>query len=103
MEEVITMKKESYDEVLHELYQARMDVNESVKDFNDLALQVVNMKQFLLTVCLDTYKLKHYEFEKVTNYESWEFGLDFKHILLQWFTIPEMVEFVEKEWGRLNA
>lgn len=103
MEEVITMKKESYDEVLHELYQARVDAKEVENNFNDLVFHFKNMKQFLLTVCLDTYKLKHYELEKVTNYESWEFGLDFKHILLQWFTVPEMVEFVEKEWRRLNA
>ena len=102
-EEVVTMKLDTYANTLDELYRYKVERKEVLYAYDRLKDQTKAMKQFLLTVCLDTYKLKNYELERVTNYESWDFALEFKHILLQWFTVPEMVEFVEKEWRRLNA
>lgn len=88
----VIISVDKYERLLTDKYIAQ----EELKDARTKLNKMNDLKAYILNNSLDKYNMRTYSLDKLTNINSFEFGIDNSDKLLELgFELDEMIEFIK--------
>ena len=88
----VIISVDKYERLLTDKYIAQEELRDARTKLNKMN----NLKAYILNNSLDKYNMRTYSLDKLTNINSFEFGIDNSDKLLELgFELDEMIEFIK--------